>query len=72
MYIYIYIYIYIKQKTLYYIENSFLLRCLKKWILAGYSLLGSFLPYQKVIERRLMFDERIGAKLRSAMYPQIM
>ena len=52
------------------------LRRLKKWILAAYplierTLLGSFLPYQKVIERRLMFDEMIGAKLRSAVYPQI-
>ena len=58
-------------------ENSFLLRCLKEWILIGYplperTLLGSFSPQQKVIEQRLMFYEMIGAKLWSAVYSQMM
>ena len=36
------------------------------------TLLGSFLINQKIIEQRLTFDERMGVKLNSAVYSQMM
>ena len=67
----------ILQNTLHYIENNFLLCCLKEWVLVSYplterTLFGSFPPQGKVLKQRLTFDEMMGAKLCSAVYPQMM